>query len=171
MIERDVPSIPEYLRHVPTAGGLVIPWITMTGDRGQLLLGAIDTVKQRRCLVERRCQVCARELGGRLVLLLRDRDLERRCTSEPGMHPICAAYTQRACPMVAGQMTHYRRSLVKISEDRAHGAHAESRLGRPAEPWFAVWLNDYKVIADREAGTLAASFADIEPLKIRPVTP
>jgi hypothetical protein len=54
-----------------------------------------------------------RPLEHRAVLMMRLSDLPRQCTSEPALHPWCAAYTSESCPMIAGRLDHYRSSLPR----------------------------------------------------------
>jgi hypothetical protein len=99
-----VPPVPAWLAHRPTIGGLVVPFITPRTDDGRHLFGGVDPHRQRRCLTGRLCGVCGRALveqpGDRLILLMRLSDLPHQRTSEPALDPVCAAYTQTACPMV-----------------------------------------------------------------------
>ncbi|MBL7487783.1 hypothetical protein I6A60_35970 [Frankia sp. AgB1.9] len=162
------PVIPLSLAHLPTAGGLAVPWITARSG-GRSLFGAIDRDRTDRALTGRLCGVCGHRLDERLLLLMRLSDLPRRCTPEPALHPSCAHYTIAACPMVGGRAEHYRTVPLPLDPTTtAPTADASARHGAPAEPWFAVWLTDYQVITDH--GTLAASYAHTAPLRIRPIT-
>ncbi|MFF1612255.1 hypothetical protein ACFVYA_31115 [Amycolatopsis sp. NPDC058278] len=161
------PPIPVALAHLPTIGGLVVPWVTPRTADGRYLLGAVDAAKTRTAIHRRLCGVCGSCLTDRLVLLLRESDLPRYASTEPGVHPHCAAYTTAACPMVAGRRSHYRASAHQIGEDAVHGADLDQRLGAPAEPWHAVWLARYTVITLH--GHPAASYLLIPPLRIRPI--
>ncbi len=169
-----VPPIPIRLVHRPTIGGLVVPYITPRADDGRHLFGAVDSLRQQRCLTDRRCSVCGRPLvqrpGDRLILLMRLSDLPHRRTSEPALDPVCAAYTHAACPMVAGRLTHYRTTPLRPGPRMQAASDQAARLGAPAEPWFAVWLTGYQVVVDPRNGQLAASYAGIRPLRIRPLT-
>ena len=49
-------------------------------------------------------------------------DLPQQCTSEPALDPVCAAYTQAACPMVAGRLTHYRTTPMRLGPGMAPAA-------------------------------------------------
>jgi hypothetical protein len=114
--------------------------------------------------------VCGRPLEDRLVLLMRLSDLPRQATTEPALDHVCAHYTTNACPMVNGRLATYRSSPVHL--DPADGAitttDTATRHGAPAEPWFAVWVGDYRLVHDH--GHLAASYTGIAPLRIRAVT-
>lgn len=165
-----VPAIPVWLSHLPVVGGMAVPWITPLTDDGRHLFGALHPHRHRQALAEFRCQVCGRRLGDRLVLLMRLRDLPRQRTSEPGLHPVCAAYTEAACPMVAGRLARYRSTPLRLDADMAPGPDEPARLGRPAEPWFAVWLRTYRPVVDPVNDQPAASYAGIRPLRIRPIT-
>ena len=173
-----VPPMPVRLAHRPTLGGLAVPYVTPTTDDGRHLFGGVDPHRQRQCLTQRRCGVCglplAQQLGrglvDRLVLLMRLSDLPAQRTSEPALDPVCAAYTAAACPMVAGQLTHYRSTPMRLGTGMAPAADEAARLGAPAEPWFAVWLTRYDTVIDPGSGQLAAAYTGVRPLRIRPIT-
>jgi len=169
-VTETVPPIPVWLAHLPTVGGLAVPWVTAASGDGRYLFGVLDADRQRQCLTGRRCQVCGRPLGRPLVLLLRLVDLPRQRTSEPGLHPVCAAYTQAACPMVAGRMSHYRATPIRTGAGMAPVLDSPARLGAAADPWFAVWLTSYNPIIDPVTGQPAASYTGIRPRRIRPIT-
>ena len=103
-----------------------------------------------------------------MVLLMRLSDLPRQCTNEPPLHPQCAAYTAAACPMVAGRLDYYRSSPIQVDAAMVAPPQVSARYGARAEPWFAVWLRNYRIITDY--GHLAASYAGVQPLRIRPIT-
>ncbi|GLZ30849.1 hypothetical protein Lesp02_30380 [Lentzea sp. NBRC 105346] len=163
-----VPPIPLSLQHLPTAGGLVVPWITPRTADGRYLFGSVDRDRMGHALVNRWCGVCGRPLEHRALLMMRLSDLPRQCTSEPALHPWCAAYTSESCPMIGGQLDHYRSSLPRLNTNMLSAPDASARRGAAAEPWFAVWLAGYRVITDH--GNLAASYAGTRPLRIRPIT-
>jgi hypothetical protein len=168
---RPVPPVPAYLAHRPTVGGLVVPYVTPRAADGRFLFGVIDPQRLASCLTGYLCQVCGRRLERPVVLLMRRRDLARQCVSEPACHPVCAAYTTRACPMVAGRMEHYRSAPVRLGEQMTHAPDTAARLGQPAEVWYAVWLDGYHTIIDPINGLPAASFAGIRPRRVRRITP
>lgn len=163
------PPTPLPLAHLPTSGGRVVPWVTPHTRGGTYLFGAVDQSRVQTALIRRLCGVCGHGLEERLVLLLRASDLPRQASVEPALHPHCAAYTATACPMIAGTLSHYRSSPhPRYDEDMVPAADNSLRRGAPAEPWFAVWLRRYRII--RLHGHLAASYAGIPPLRIRPVS-
>lgn len=163
-----LPPIPTSLQHLPTLGGLVVPWITARTADGRFLFGAIDCDRMGRALLNRWCGVCGQPLVHRAVLMLRLSDLPRQCTSEPALHPWCADYSSKACPMIAGRVDHYRASAPRLDPTMQSAPDTAARSGSAAEPWFAVWIARYHVIVDH--GNLAASYAGIPPLRIRPIT-
>ncbi|GAA0908690.1 hypothetical protein [Virgisporangium aurantiacum] len=169
-----IPPIPVRLAHRPTLGGLVVPFITPRTYDGRYLFGGVDPRRQRQCLIRRLCSVCGDALLARpvdrLVLLMRLSDLPFRRTSEPALDPVCAAYTQAACPMVAGQLSNYRSVPMRLGVGMAPAADQAARLGATAEPWFAVWLPRYDTVIEPRNGQPAASYAGIRPLRIRPIT-
>lgn len=72
--------------------------------------------------------------------------------------------------MLAGRMTHYRASHHPALAGLPIPPGENLRLGAPSEAWHAVWIRGYTVV-DHPAkpGTLAASWATIRPLRIRPI--
>ncbi|TDD41390.1 hypothetical protein E1288_32970 [Saccharopolyspora elongata] len=168
MTDTTVPPIPAWLAHLPTVGGLVVPWITPRTADGRYLFGSVDRTRMRDALRRGWCGVCGQQLGDRLVLLMRLSNLPRQCTNEPALHPQCAAYTVTTCPMVGGRLTHYRATLPQLDSTMMPAPDATARHGAPAEPWFAVWLTTYQVVTNH--GHLMASYADNRPLRIKPIT-
>ena len=168
MTDPSVPPIPLWLSHLPTLGGLAIPWNTLRADDGRYLFGGIDSGRTARALRERLCGVCGLPLVHPMVLLMRLSDLPRHGTVEPALHPQCANYTAAACPMVAGRLRTYRATPIRLDYTMARADDTPARLGAPADPWFAVWLRNYQVASI--GGHLAASYAGTEPLRIRPIT-
>lgn len=164
------PAIPMWLSHLPVVGGMAVPWITPMTDDGRYLFGALHQGRQRHALVNYGCQACGRRLDDRLVLLMRLRDLPRQRTSEPALHPVCAAYTEAVCPMVAGRPQRYRSAPLRLDAGMAAAPDETARLGAAAEPWFAVWLSAYRPAVDEVNGQPVASYAGIRPLRIRPIT-
>jgi hypothetical protein len=173
------PPIPVYLSQFPTIGGLVVPFITLQHRNGKAALGLVDANRVERCLRERRCGVCGSIFSDRVVFLMREVDLVRGCSNEPGLCPPCAAYTERACPMVGGYMAYYRQKvspfvLRKCDDDQClcrlwtPPEESSARPGSPAERWFALWTLRYDLIRDPQ-GRLAAGFAGRRVLKLREI--
>lgn len=162
------PPIPMALQHLSTVAGLVVPWITARRTDGRVLFGAVDHHRLHTCLRERRCGVCGQALQDRLVLMMRLSDLPLRCTSEPPLHPWCAAYSRTACPMLHGRMRHYRASPPAADDTTLPAPDTAARLGAAAEPWFSVWITDYALVTHH--GTPAAAYRDDQVVRIRPVT-
>lgn len=163
----DRPPVPAWLCGRPLAGGLVVPWITPKLPDGRYVFGTIEQTHAEQALVHRLCGICGHRLAPQpAVLLLRASDLPRQCTSEPALHPQCAAYTALACPMVNGALVTYRTTPVP---GLPLTAQAAARRGARAERWFSVWLKDHHLVVDH--GHLAASYRDEQVLRIRPVKP
>lgn len=179
------PPVPAHLAEMPTAGGLVVPFTTPRHRSGLPALGYTDLLLTELCLSECRCGVCGKHMDGRMVFLMRPVDLARKLSNDPGLCPPCAAYTQRACPMVSGQMDHYRKSIHPAAfrrcgdelcpcrhwpEDREtrllEGSSA--RIGAPADEWYALWTRQYQLGRDPE-GRLAAGFAGLRVLALEKV--
>jgi hypothetical protein len=165
-----VPPIPVHLAGLPTVGGLVVPRITPQAVSGQYLFGNLSDVAQRRFLLGHRCQICASRLPRRAILFARTSDLLLMCTSEPATCPPCARYSALACPMLTGQMRHYRAGPHPALTGQPPTGQELARHGAPAESWYAVWIEAYTVINHPvRPDTLAASWRDTVPVRIRPV--
>lgn len=176
------PPIPVRLADRPTVGGLVVPWISVQHRDGRAALGAVHGSRVDTCLMGRRCQTCGGLLGDRLVLFARPRDFARGYVAEPGMHPDCAAYSAKACPMVNGSMGRYRASRHNV-EGKPCGEQGcdcpgwvsadnqDARLAGGAEAWFAVWLrlSDYGLATDEKGALLGIAVTQVKPLKVRPL--
>lgn len=174
-----MPPVPVHLDGAPAVGGLVIPYNSLRHRNGQAALGFIDQDRTERCLRERLCSVCARPIRGRMVFLMRTSDLNRRQSTEPALCPPCAAYAQRACPMIAGTMQHYRRTVAPAAVRRCGDPlcpcrawsdpdASPARFGAAAEPWHALWTFQYRLGPDPD-GRLAAGFAGLRVLAVKPV--
>lgn len=177
------PPIPARLAERPLHAGLVVPWISVVLADGTAVLGNVHGTKNSRALVDKLCQICGQKLGNPLVLFATATGLGNGQTPEPGMHPECAAYSAKACPMVNGAMRRYQ------DRDRVHGQQCSkpgcdcdgwvsleatgTNAGRAAEPWFAVWVRDYAIGVDPVTKQPnAAIWKDyFEPLRVRPLTP
>ncbi|MFC9085299.1 hypothetical protein [Nocardiopsis dassonvillei] len=177
------PPIPTQLAHRPTLGGLVVPYISLRTDRGWHL-GHISQPRWREVIEGWRCQVCGRWLGvdGRFVLHVRPSDIAVGYSAEPAQHPVCAAYSAAACPMVAGRRDRYRAPAdltartCELPDCRCHlvpdnPAQRELRAGADAEPWLALWCApDQYARAHNPAGDLLGLAIPKEPRRIRPVS-
>jgi hypothetical protein len=175
------PSIPVHLADYPTMGGLVVPFITMRHRNGKAALGLVDASRLELCLRDRLCGVCGKKMRSKMVFLMRRIDLRRKCSNEAGLCPPCAAYTQTACPMIAGNMVHYRASMSAFVGRRCGDSACpcvagmlpekqSARLGAPADAWYALWTMRYQLVQD-DTGRLAAGFAGLRVLALREIRP
>lgn len=187
--------IPQRCAARPTQGGLAVPWVSaQLGDAG-FDLGHLHTSRMNRCFAERRCQICGEPITGRIVFFLSESALPSMHAGEPPLHPECAAYSARACPMVAGRMRHYRTSLSRVYGPAGKQCNipgcdcggwvpskdtGDSNRGRPAEPWHVVWCADYAITAPDEATAALVRTGRVpvgvslgaridHPLRVRPV--
>lgn len=191
------PSIPVRLAERPTVAGLVQPWVNV-----QLADGGVDFrqtygTHRSRAWLEQRCQVDGEPITGLMVFLGGPNQIAGGgYFDEPPLHPECAAYVTKACPMVAGRMTHYRAN-ASITES-ARGAvcpdpgcdcggwvatdhtlrddgsiavalvdRAEPR-GDPAHVWYAVYARSYALAKTPEGVLLGGVPLDV--LRIRKVS-
>ena len=117
--------------------------------------------------------------------MVRARDIVAGYVAEPGLHPECAAYSAKACPMLAGTMARYRSSPLPSRLERCGNASCGCkawvrpgdrglRAGRPREAFAAVWIrrSEYRIRSGPVAGTPPGlTLRGLSVLKVRPVPP
>ncbi|WP_067903714.1 hypothetical protein [Nocardia vaccinii] len=160
------PPILARLHDAPTAGGVTIPFVTLCHrGRRDPIWGAIDPAHLDLVFSFALCQVCGQRLRDRVVVLLRPQDWVLGVAPEPGLHPECAAYAARGCPVLAGRITHYRSRAAAARLTRCDDPACECRVwlppqtgypedrraGKPIDDWYAVWLDrdDYQIVHHR----------------------
>jgi hypothetical protein len=165
----DFPPIPLALAHRPTTGGLVIPWVNVQLADGGCDFRTIHRLRWLACWTQGRCQTCGHRVppGGPVVFFGGPNQLDPDgYFDEPPMHPWCAAYAWKACPMVAGRRSHYA-TRPRVSEgDRGKVCAREgcdcggwvphtkgSGGGEPAHQWWAVYADSW-AIATTPDGTV-----------------
>jgi len=173
------PPVPARLAHRPTHGGLVVPWVSVILADGTPVLGNLHGTRADKAFLDKLCQICGEKMTRPIVLFSSESSHSRGRTSEPGMHPECAAYSAKSCPMVNGRMKAWQVS------DRTEGQPCPDpdcgragwvndgggpTPGAPAEPWFAVWVEDYQVGIGTDGRPNAAVYANVAPLKVRPLS-
>jgi hypothetical protein len=175
------------LAHRPTRSGLVVPYISMTTADGTAHLGQTRGKAVGECIVQCRCQICGRPLDRSrpLLFLVTQQNIDEGFTSEPALHPECAAYSIKACPMISGRMPTYAKhqaDLTGLPCDepgcRCAGIVSDvpGRAGQPAPDWYRAWYRDYGIgVADKTRGLTVGNITGAvllgEPVKIRPLAP
>lgn len=180
----DVPPIPAACEHRPTIGGLVRPWINIELADGGLDFRGQHRTRAEQSITQQLCQVCGKKLRRPIVLLGEAHNLHRLMFVEPPLHPECAVYTSRACPMVAGRMTHHpaRQTLSEGPRGArcpdpgcncggwvANHSPQQRTEERPAEPWYAVYVAAYSHARDQN-GTLLVLTTPAAVLRVRLVS-
>lgn len=178
-----VPPVPARCADRPTVGGLVHPYVNVTLAGGGVDFRAQHHTRAVECVSNNLCQVCAQPLVHPIVLLGTDRALAELVFGEPPLHPECAVYTSRACPMVAGRRTHYASGPSVSERERGRAcflpgcdcggwvAHPGSRqAGAPAQPWFAVYVTDYAIATRPDGYVLGPAVTPDQVLAVRLVS-
>lgn len=149
------PPIPASCAERPAPGGLVAPYINVQLADGSVDYRARHNLHFLECWEQGLCQVCAQPLVVSAVLLGGPRQLATWQFDEPPLCAPCLMYASRACPMVAGRMSHYPdRPLVSQGsrgercatpgcdcggwakhDEGPGGGHG----GDPAHPYYAVF--------------------------------
>jgi hypothetical protein len=149
--------IPARLAHRPTVGGLVQPWMNVALADGGVDFRSHHRSRAQLCWAENRCQVDGELLTRPAVLFGGPNQLRRLLFDEPALHPECAVYASKACPMVAGQLTHYAAHGIVSAGPRGQrcpdpdcdcGGWVQNDppaglAGAPAHPWYAVYVSGY----------------------------
>lgn len=180
----NAPPIPQRCADRPLLGGLVVPYISLVAE-GRTHLGGTHGKRVAECVANYLCQVCGQPLGDPPYLFLATQTMtDEGFSSEPALHPECAAYSVKACPMVAGRMSAYNQHPHDVagqscgvagcdcggwSSDQSHVA------GKPAEPWFRVWVRSYAIgVKERgpiTVGNVTGCVFKGQVIRVRPVAP
>lgn len=149
--------IPARCAHLPTVGGLVKPWGNVHLADGGVDFRSHHGARHIRCWHEGLCQVCGERLTTPAVLFGGPDELRQLVFTEPPMHPECAVYTSRACPMVNGARTHFA-DRPEVSQGRrgevcptpgcdcggwVKHAPVSTKAGKPAHAWYAVYVSTF----------------------------
>ncbi|MCL3999168.1 hypothetical protein [Streptomyces lavenduligriseus] len=177
------PAIPAACAHRPTHGGLVVPYVSFEHN-GLPVFGGLDPDKRARALENGLCQICESPLGRWFYVLVRPQDVGVGYAPEPGLHPPCLIYSEKACPMLNGTRSTYRAGGVisrhpagRPCEDAACSCPAtaptvESQLrsGRKADDWDAWMLSadQYELRRDERGGAVGIQLPP-DPKRIRRV--
>jgi len=167
----------------PTAGGLVVPWISLMHS-GHAAFGTINADLARCAFLGKLCQICGQPLDERFMVIVRPDDVTKGCSPEPGLHPECLPYTAAHCPMLNGSARHYRSSPLIASHpagrpcadpscpcpDRSHSPGHSARGGQPADRYEA-WMiatPHYRLVPDPGAPQVPAGISlDVPVLRKR----
>lgn len=181
MTER--PPIPARCAGRPTLGGRVVPWINVRLADGGVDFRSQHTARLRTALEEQRCQVCSEPLTMPIVLLGGPSQLKQLLFDEPPLHPECAVYTSRACPVVAGDATSLpsgprlsegTRGQTCVVEGCDCGGWVTNDDGRQhatePHPWFAVYTYGFVIAVSPEGQLLGALVRPDEVRKVRLVS-
>lgn len=161
------PPIPARCAERPVLGGLVVPHISVVAA-GRPVLGAVHRNKAMRCISGYLCQICGQALTRPIVVIVTAKQLADRYSPEAALHPECAAYSIRACPMLNGRtdtLRHPDRHIGTACDlpgcdcggwTFASGEE-ENRRGAAVDGWWSVWLDDYLIAVNdrREVHGLA----------------
>ncbi|MFE0774840.1 hypothetical protein [Streptomyces sp. NPDC058861] len=179
----NAPAIPVACEHRPTRGGLVVPYVSFEHN-GLPVFGGLDPGKRDRAFENGLCQICENPLGRWFYVLVRPMDVSVGYTPEPGLHPPCLMYSEKACPMLNGTSATYRRGGViarhpagRPCDDPACScpvtaptAESQMRAGRKADDWDAWMLSADQYQLRRDANSTAVGIQlPSEPKRIRRV--
>lgn len=155
------PPIPATCARRPTIAGVVIPWVNVQLADGGVDFRAQHQSRAQRCYQDSTCQVCALPIPRPIVFLGGPRQLAKLQFDEPPLHPECAVYVSKACPMVAGRMERFADRATVSSGRRGQacpdpgcdcggwvptpGALNDPVGGRPAHDWYAVYVSGYSL--------------------------
>lgn len=149
------PPIPQFLAHLPTRNGLVVPYISLELG-GRVHFGQTRGIRVAECFVSDLCQICGRSIEHRPYLFLATQAMiDDGFSSEPPLHPVCAAYSVKACPMVGGRLAAYAKHQANLDGAPCPDPDCScagivsnggpGQPGEPAKPWFQAWYRNYAV--------------------------
>lgn len=160
------PPIPARLAYRPTLGGLAIPWINVRLADGGADFRSTHRRRWEQAWQQGVCQTCGETLDQRPVVLLGGPNQLASYFTEPPLHPECAHYAGKACPMVAGRMPVYPdRPNVSLGPRGTKcpdpdcdcdgwvitpGTGSGNHGGEPAHDWWAVWCDNWSLATTPE---------------------
>lgn len=185
--ELNRPPIPATCEARPVIGGVVIPWANVELADGGVDFRSQHESKVQRCWIEGLCQVCGNPITPPIVIFGGPRQVAALQFDEPPLHPECAVYVSRACPMVAGRIDRYatrdavskghRGSICPDPKCDCGGWVPTPGIrpgpgGDPAHDWYAVYVSGYSlgVTDDRPDRVHAAVVAPDQIRVIRHVS-
>lgn len=177
------PAIPAACAHRPTHGGLVVPYVSFEHN-GLPVFGGLDPGKRARAFENGLCQICENSLGRWFYVLVRPMDVSVGHAPEPGLHPPCLMYSEKACPMLNGTSATYRPGGViaqhpagRPCDDPACScpataptAESQVRAGSKADDWDAWMLSADQYELRRDVHSTAVGIQlPSDPKRIRRV--
>lgn len=148
--------IPASCADRPVVGGLVAPYVNLRLADGAVDFRSPHYAKTEECWTHCICQVCGQGTGRPAVLFGGPNQLAAGRFDEPPLCPPCAIYASKACPMVAGQRSHYA-TRARLAEGPRGGTCPDpgcdcggftaadpnqgDSAGDPAHPWYAVYID------------------------------
>lgn len=178
----NAPPIPQRCIDRPVLGGLVVPYISLVAE-GRTHLGGTHGIRVAECVANYLCQIDGQPLGDPPYLFLATQTMiDEGFSGEPALHPECAAYSVKACPMVAGRMLAYSKHPHDPSGKPCNLAGCDcggwtssqgANAGKSAEPWFRVWVRTYAIgVKERgpvTVGNVTGCVFKGRIVKVRPV--
>ncbi|MGB8520806.1 MAG: hypothetical protein WCD38_11655 [Candidatus Tumulicola sp.] len=109
-IRPELEALPAYMRDLPVDDrGYVVPWFVAYVD-GKPEFRAMDNEKWISAVKNKRCWVCGKHTGRKLVFVLGPMCGINRTTSEPPCHEQCARWSARNCPFLTLRMQRRREN-------------------------------------------------------------
>ncbi|WP_327740588.1 hypothetical protein OG749_47010 (plasmid) [Streptomyces nojiriensis] len=177
------PAIPAMCAHRPTHGGRVVPYVSFEHD-GLPVFGGLDPGRRARAFENCLCQICELPLERWFYVLVRPQDVSVGYAPEPGLHPPCLMYSEKACPMLSGAAATYSPSGVisrhpagRPCDDPACSCpmtapteESRVRAGRKADDWDAWMLSpaQYELRRDAQEQAMGIQLPS-DPKRIRRV--
>ena len=93
-------EMPPQLAARPQYQGVPVPYVTVWGKEGLPVFAESDVSRKRRCIENRLCTLCGRQLAEEIAFVGNASQLETRLFPEPGMHEDCARFGLRTCPFL-----------------------------------------------------------------------
>lgn len=121
-LRADIPTPPTFMQKLPIdRRGYPVPWF-VRWINGEPEFRAMDMLKFRKAIDERRCWVCGGKLFTEEVFTIGPMCAVNRISGEPPSHRECAEYSVRACPFLS------KPHMVR-REDEAFNAEKQPAAG------------------------------------------
>jgi hypothetical protein len=126
----DPVGIPARLQGRPVVGGVVIPWVTVVLADGSPDWRACIRGRVTASIQQGRCQLDGQRIDGVAVFFVANDQMpadagQQIVTDVPPVHPECAQYAVKVCPMLNG------RNRTYADRERRSATSPHNRCDRP----------------------------------------
>lgn len=138
--------LPLHMRALPRdERGYPVPYNVAVGIDGKPAFKVQDILKVSRCICQRRCALCGKPINSLVGFVGGPLSIANRLFADPGMHPDCARYALRVCPMLAAPRWNYARHTPAVPGHVPNIVDDNVSIERP-ERYGLGLCDDYEMV-------------------------